>query len=310
MNKIQEYLESDAVTKLAQSTQELYQYSLQHLEEFLKEYHPLGTSKLECLSLYFEKFAKYLDKKNLSGQSKQRYITCVKIFMKWAGHPVQDFVYKMSNKERQQNKRKHLDRWFEDEDIQVCLDYKFSKHNNLEQIMYQILIRLFVETGARVGELAKAKREDFHEDYIVIHGKTEPRPVFFTEETKNLIDEYFCSVSRRQEMFPDERRIKAVITDMLKDLGLKNGSDGRGPHTFRHYNATKLFYDGNMDIETIAFLLGDKVETIREHYLHPTISMLRSRVTKARMNDDAVKNCKFIEYSKPIKIPSLNLKNA
>ena len=68
---------------------------------------------------------------------------------------------------------------------------------------------------------------------------------------------------------------------MLEDMGLKNGKDGRGPRTFRHYVATHLFYVGNMRIEDIAVLLGDKVDTIINNYLHPTPLMLRERVAKA-----------------------------
>lgn len=65
------------------------------------------------------------------------------------------------------------------------------------------------------------------------------------------------------------------------DVKLAVAGNGRGPHTFRHYTATYLYYDGNMRIEDLAYLLGDKVETIREKYLHPTPKMLRKRVASA-----------------------------
>ena len=82
-------------------------------------------------------------------------------------------------------------------------------------------------------------------------------------------------------LFPSTARIRQVVNEMLKDLGLKNGADGRGPHTFRHYTASYLFYAGNMRIEDIAFLMGDTVDMIRTRYLHPTPMMLRERVAKA-----------------------------
>jgi integrase len=83
------------------------------------------------------------------------------------------------------------------------------------------------------------------------------------------------------EIFPDAPRITQMIMEMLEDLGLKKPRDGRGPHTFRHYLATRLFYVGNMRIEDIAFLLGDTTETIVNNYLDPTPLMLRERVSRA-----------------------------
>ena len=50
---------------------------------------------------------------------------------------------------------------------------------------------------------------------------------------------------------------------MLKALGLKNGADGRGPHVFRHYFASYLFFVGGMRIEEVATLIGDTVDTVR-----------------------------------------------
>ena len=56
---------------------------------------------------------------------------------------------------------------------------------------------------------------------------------------------------------------------------------GRGPHTFRHFVATKLFYDGGMRIEDVATLMGTTAENITKNYLHPTPLMLRERVFDA-----------------------------
>jgi integrase len=85
-------------------------------------------------------------------------------------------------------------------------------------------------------------------------------------------------------MFPDTEQIKKVVAEMLEDLSLRR--PGRGPHTFRHYVATKLFYEGNMRIEDISVLLGTTVEIIVKNYLHPTPDMLKRRVFKAMQWDD------------------------
>jgi integrase len=262
---------------LAKSTRDLYANALKHVDQFW----PMDTDEA-WLSQNIDQFAQYLESKGLSGKSIQQYLTCTKIFLKWAGHPT-EFTYRISNKLRQENKRKHLDRWFSEDDIERCLDYRFD---NGEALAYRIIVRLLVETGARVGEIANITADDIHLDdrYVFIQGKTEPRPVIFSDETAALLKQYLCGTlpwGKAMKIFPEVSKIKAAITRMLEDLGLKNGSDGRGPHTFRHYACTWLFYVGNMRIEDLAFLLGDKVETIRERYLHPTPAMIRDRVQAA-----------------------------
>jgi len=302
MNIIQKYLESPEVKGLAKSTRELYGYVLGHLENFMKESPALGCpaaichEKFEVVSSNLGDFATYLESKGLSGKSVQQYLNCTKIFLKWAGYPT-EFTYRIPNKDRQENKRKHLDRWFTEEDIEKCLAYRFNNGNVLtastRALEFQVVVRLLVETGARVGEIAGIRMEDIHlyEMCVFIQGKTEPRPVVFSRKTAVLLAELLanaeykkthCVINNKTScLFPNVDKIKSEITRMLQDLGLKNGKDGRGPHTFRHYTATYLFYTGNMRIEDIAFLLGDKVETIRERYLHPTPKMIRDRVYKA-----------------------------
>lgn len=281
MNTIQKYLESNEVQGLAKSTRELYGYALGHVERFLKTTDWIDN--LGTLSFDMRPFAAYLEEKNLSGKSIQQYLTITKIFLKWAGYPT-DFTYKVPNKLRQENKLKHTKRWFSDADVARCLQYRFG---NGDSLAYQCCVRLLVETGARVGEIAEIKPEDINLDerYVVVHGKTEARPVIFSEETADLLATLVANhenmIFEKKRLFPETGKVKAAVTQMLKDLGLKNGKDGRGAHTFRHHCATKMFYDGNMRIEDIAYLLGDKVETIRERYIHPTPEMLRKRVDQA-----------------------------
>jgi len=279
MNTIQRYLESPEVTGLAKSTRDLYANALKHVDQFL----PMDTDE-EWLSKKIDQFAQYLEAKDLSGKSIQQYLTCTKIFLKWAGHPT-EFTYKITNKDRQANKKKHLDRWFDEKDIERCLAYKFDNVNG-DGLLYRTIVRLLVETGARVGEISGIRSEDvfLDERYVLIQGKTEPRPVIFSDTTAEMLKRIIGGSlpwGKSATIFPDVAKVKAVITRMLEDLELKSGSDGRGPHTLRHFAATWLFYVGNMRIEDLSFLLGDKVETIRERYLHPTPAMIRDRVHAA-----------------------------
>ena len=280
--EIKKYLESPEVKGLAKSTQDLYGNALKHFAVF---YSGLKAIPVDT-GVLMPGFAKYLEGKELSGKSIQQYMTCTKIFLKWAGHVV-DYTYKISNSERQANKKKHLDRWFEEDEIALCRGYEFARFDINERFMWRAIVGLLIDTGARVGEIAGIQGEDLRmeEGTVFIQGKTEPRPVFFSEDTGILLlhhlDLRTGITPTASTIFPQVDKIKSVISDMLKDLGLKNGSDGRGPHTFRHFTATYLFYIGKMDITDLAYLLGDKVETIREKYLHPTPKMMRDRVKAA-----------------------------
>jgi integrase len=90
-------------------------------------------------------------------------------------------------------------------------------------------------------------------------------------------------MGRRWEgrIFPNVSRIKEIVTVMFKDLGMKNGKDGRGPHVFRHYFASHLFFVGNMRIEEVATLMGDTVDTVRSVYLHCPANVLKSKTRRA-----------------------------
>jgi integrase len=159
-----------------------------------------------------------------------------------------------------------------------------------------VLFRLLHDTGARVRELAKIEAAHIDiEDRTVwlMESKSEPRAAFFSPTTPVMIENLKRALRRRNwigRIFPDPTRITQVVMEMLEELGLKKPRDGRGPHTFRHYLATRLFYVGNMRIEDIAFLLGDTTETIVNNYLHPTplmipLSSFRPRIiTESRID--------------------------
>jgi integrase len=178
-----------------------------------------------------------------------------------------------------------MERWFTEDNVQVCLDYRKGPVRN------QLIIRLLVETGARVQELASLQAADIDlpaRTAWIRTSKTMPRPVFFSPETAKLF-EYAAGYAQATlpgagsgRLFPSDGQIKAIVNEILEDLGLKKGDrDGRGAHTFRHYCATWLYYEGGMDLNDLAVYLGDEPATIRENYLHPTPKMMRKRVEKA-----------------------------
>ena len=107
---------------------------------------------------------------------------------------------------------------------------------------------MLYETGARVKELShvKVRDVDIEERIIWLYdSKTEPRPAIFGPETQDMLSQLRESKTFWEgTLFPSKLRIRQVVVEMLEDLGLKQSKDGRGPHTFRHFVASHLFYNG------------------------------------------------------------------
>lgn len=284
LQKIDEYLSSPDVLTLAGTTQANYRYALKAFRAFLSTQ---PTDDFAAFAENKDQFLLFLQKQKLAGRTIQQYVTAVKIFMRWSGHPV-ELTHRIGNGEKKANQRKQLRRWFDESDVAKCLAYTFPKKPIESAAILRILVRLMAETGARVRELALVETKHIElEDYLVwlMDSKTEPRAAFFSPTTQQMIENQLKSrlLPTTGPMFPSVDNIKGSIKEMLIDLGLKKQGekDGRGAHTFRHFVATRLFYVGSMRIEDIAFLLGDEVDTIVKNYLHPTPLMLRERVAKA-----------------------------
>ena len=282
--KIEFYLSSPEILKLAETSQKYYQYSLKSLTEFYP-FDEVDFDEIIFNRAFFDNFTQVLEKKGKTGTTIRDYVNCVKIFLKWCGRQA-EYTYKVPSHELKRHKKKQLRRWFNEQDIARCKNYfEFSKANGDINLRNRIIVRLLIETGARVREIANVKAKDIDIDERIIwlyDSKTEPRPAYFSPKTAEMLKSLRGSkVLWKEDVFPGVKAVMAMVQAMLSDLGLKTERDGRGPHTFRHYTASYLFYIGNLRIEDLAFLLGDTPETIISKYLHPTPLMLRERVDKA-----------------------------
>jgi len=277
MPQIERYFEAINQTKsLSTKTLKSYENSLKKLSDYCR-----AGGIIIDQSFDMHAFATELSK-TMKGTSIQLCLTTVRHFLKWLGCPT-DYSFRIAHDERKDSQRKSLARWFSEEDVAKCLAYDFAALQcYVKTLRNKILVRLLVETGARIKELSLIRAEDVNIETRMImlnDSKTVPRPVFFSPETAVLMEKLLLRVDGG--LFPSEDQCAKIVKDMLSYLGLKNGSDERGPHTFRHYVATWLHYEGGMDIKDIAFLLGDQPDTIVNVYIHPTPDMLRRRVGKA-----------------------------
>lgn len=144
-----------------------------------------------------------------------------------------------------------------------------------------LAIVLFLETGIRVMELIGIKKEDIHDDYILIRGKNrKERPVALTPVCKKHMlkydrvkenyfafrpvdDNYFLSVTGRA-------LTNSAVEYMIKTRGRLIENDGSlrvSAHTLRHTYATRQVIMSNMDIYTLQRSLGHQSISVTERYI-------------------------------------------
>lgn len=282
--QIHSYLNHQNTLALAKTSKDLYHIILcLKLRSFCKENNIQRLD--ETFMDHMPALTIFLRDQDLSAQTTQQYLTIVKVLMKFLGHPV-EFTYRIPRQDKQAFDLKHQKRWFSDREIAMCKTYQFKRNHARNHV----LVRLFLETGARINEIAHIRRGDvstIEETILLGHSKTVPRSVFFSQETAIYIERFFHAkfpdpaIDSFKKIFPGKNRIYKIINAMLLDLGLKTKGDGRGPHTFRHYTATDLHYNRNMELTHVAALLGDTPDTISSRYLHPTAQMLHGKIKKA-----------------------------
>jgi integrase len=279
MHRINEYLESPEVTALAETTRANYGYSLKSLQTYcvrnliseLGPGFPIQAFMDDLLT-------------QVTAQSARQYLTVIKMFFKHIGHPL-DYAFKTPSAQKKAQKIKRLERWFSDEEIELCRNHEFPKHKfRLQRTRNRALVGLLIDTGARISEICAIKAEHVNFEKRIVHlgvSKTQPRAGFFSEHTEQFLRKMEMAMGLwfSDTIFLPADTSKRIVIDMLKDL--KIHKPGRGPHTFRHWVANHLYFDKGMDLLDVAFLLGDSPEVIRKTYLHPTPAQMQKRLKGA-----------------------------
>jgi integrase len=279
MHRIKAYLESPDVMNLAPTSRANYGYALKSLERFCVD------RSIRELNAGFP-IGAYVDflLHKVTAQSARQYLTIVKMFFKYLGHPL-DYEFKTPSAQKRAQKTKRMERWFSDKEIELCRNHGFSEHKfRLQRIRNRALVGLLIDTGARISEICAIQAEHVNFKKRTVHlgvSKTQPRAGFFSEHTERFLRKMEMAMGLwfSETIFPPADTSKRIVIEMLKTL--KIHKPGRGPHTFRHWVANHLYFDKGMDMMDVAFLLGDSPEVIRKTYLHPTPDQMRRRLQKS-----------------------------
>lgn len=155
--------------------------------------------------------------------------------------------------------------------LQKCNGYDFISVRDAA-----VLTMLF-ETGVRCWELCCIKKEDIHDDYIIINGKNhKQRVVPVTAILKKALIKYDMMMSKYFDLkstddfyflsFRGKQLTNSAVEHIVKRYG--SGIEGVriSPHTCRHFFAQQQIKMGT-DLYTISRLLGHENIQITQTYL-------------------------------------------
>ncbi len=118
------------------------------------------------------------------------------------------------------------------------------------------IIRLFIDTGMRLGELARIKTAEVDLDRrsVIVSGKTGPRLVPFGTKTTEALDRYIRARARRPQADSEALWIGTRgtlgtdgIGTMLRGRGARIGRPGLHAHQFRHGFAHHWLANGGQE---------------------------------------------------------------
>lgn len=254
----------DMKDKLRPNSVLTYQNAIKHL-------HPIHNVKVTAITPSI--IHSMVQEMPLATQSKHYPLRCLKTILSHAishydllpRNPVTNFI---SYKPKMTRKRI------------VTAEEMESYFNNSDPLSrYHVAIKILYYTGIRVGELLGLTWDDVNLDNMTIsinkqwvrirannnHGfgqlktknsnRTLPIPLTLVESLKS----YKChSAYDRVIPFNSSSMLYGHISTHINN---------HSPHDFRHTYATKLL-SSNVDIKTVASLLGDTVDTVIKTYIH------------------------------------------
>ncbi len=279
------YLEYSLLHK-ARGTYDYERAKINRLNIVLNDMGVIDTTRFDRNAL--NRLILYL-KTNISNKTINKYLLIMKNAYKINDL---DFEYLQKFKKLRENKVHFeiIDKNELKKIINWALRLKSNQDNNL---MYQTIIFLLLETGVRANELINIEIKNIdleNKSILLTTTKTKKnRLVFFTNLSKKYIVDMidlgpknrkfllFNRLKKRQTLFRD---IKYTIDKIKHETNIIK----LHPHMFRHTFAT-LAYENGMDVFVLKELLGhENIETTMI-YTHISENRLNQTYRKAFEND-------------------------
>ena len=269
-----EYLIEIEVRKFTPKTIRSYRNNLNLFLRFCEE--EAGVTEIEDVSLaVVRQFSRFMSEQGKKGSYINGLLKVAKAFIQYCYEEgYGGFNTRKNFKWCKQDKAVILA--FSTTDVRQML--RSCKGCDFMQIRDAAILTMLFETGIRCWELCCIRKQDIHDDFIIINGKNHKQRVvpvtpvlrkamlryaqcamqYFT--LKNTEDYYFLSFHGRQ-------LTNSAVEHIIKRHG--EGLEGVrvSPHTCRHFYAQQQIKMGT-DLYTLSRLLGHENVQITQTYLN------------------------------------------
>jgi len=131
-------------------------------------------------------------------------------------------------------------------------------------------LSLFIDNGARVGEVASLRKQNIFEDYIKVNGKSGEREIPISEETRRLLLSLASSNRTTDHVFIGQRgplTTSGIYRLVQKYMRKANISGPKlGPHRIRHAFGKHYIKNGG-DTRSLQKIMGHANITTTEIYV-------------------------------------------
>ncbi len=140
------------------------------------------------------------------------------------------------------------------------------------------VLMLFIDSGARAGEVASLRWENIFEDYIKVNGKTSERQIPISDETRRML----LSLSENREgwVFTGQRGhittwwLYHLVQGYMRRAGIKGPK--MGPHRLRHAFGKNYIVNGG-DTRSLQEIMGHANISTTEIYVKLSESEIRAK---------------------------------
>lgn len=271
---IKDYLVDLEIRKYSERTIQSYKLKLRQLANYCEAAGIEGMDEFTMATV--KQFTKHLIDKGNKGSYINGILKTTKSFIQYCF----DEGHGGFNTQRQRFKwvkeEKALIRAFTSKDVRFLLNN--CKGSSFLEVRDAAILTLFFETGIRCFELCQMRKEDIHEDFIIINGKNNKQRVApITPIMRKALMRY----DRAREEYFKFKSVEPFYFLSFSGKMLNNGAmdymikkRGKGiegirvsPHTCRHFFAQQQLKMG-VDIYTISRLLGHENISITQIYLN------------------------------------------
>lgn len=200
---------------------------------------------------------------NCTNNSVNQYLVAIRSFYAWAAE-----MYDMPNVSK-----KVADLRKSPSQQRILTTDEYQKILSVCTQQQAAIVRFLACTGLRAAEFQSLRWENVSRDLKMLHiiGKgNQPRSVPLNDTCRRILGKY--TIRRPNAFLPISKnyRYRNALWQMLKILSAKAGIALAGPHSLRHYFATRMIQKG-VSIYYLSKILGHQsVQTTEKIYLHYT----------------------------------------